>query len=188
MAYDASNRRDVKALERQARLADQQRKEVVNGIMSVAPGRRWICDLLETCHIFATSLIPRRTAGGVQSRLPPLHSRAARRGPALPSARPSDFDHHQARPGYAASGPCHARGTAAETLCVAGHNALLVVQGKRAVGRLPDALVDIDANTGARRLARSGRKRIGLARADAGRVRQTRTCGVRAGVRRHVRR
>ena len=55
MPYDASNRRDVKALERQAKLADQQRKEIVNGIMSVEPGRRWMCDLLETCHIFATS-------------------------------------------------------------------------------------------------------------------------------------
>ena len=55
MSYDASNRRDVKALERQAKLADQQRKEIVNGIMSVEPGRRWMCDLLETCHIFATS-------------------------------------------------------------------------------------------------------------------------------------
>jgi len=55
MPYDASNRRDVKALERQAKLADQQRKEIVNGIMSVEAGRRWMCDLLESCHIFATS-------------------------------------------------------------------------------------------------------------------------------------
>ena len=55
MPYDASNRRDVKALEREARLADQQRKEIVNGIMSLEPGRRWMCDLLETCHVFATS-------------------------------------------------------------------------------------------------------------------------------------
>lgn len=55
MVYDASNRRDVKALERQAKLADQQRKEIMNGLMSVEAGRRWMCDLLETCHVFATS-------------------------------------------------------------------------------------------------------------------------------------
>jgi hypothetical protein len=55
MPYDASNRRDVKAAEKQARLAEQQRREIVSGIMSVAPGRSWMCDLLEHCHIFHTS-------------------------------------------------------------------------------------------------------------------------------------
>jgi hypothetical protein len=59
MAYDAGNRRDVKAAEKAAKVADQQRKEVVNGIMSVAPGRSWICDILESCHIFATSFSDR---------------------------------------------------------------------------------------------------------------------------------
>ncbi len=55
MPYDASNRRDVKAAEKQAKVAEQQRREVVTGIMSVAPGRSWMCDILEHCHIFATS-------------------------------------------------------------------------------------------------------------------------------------
>jgi hypothetical protein len=55
MAYDAGNRRDVRAAEKQAKVADQQRREIVNGIMSVEAGRRWMCELLETCHIFATS-------------------------------------------------------------------------------------------------------------------------------------
>jgi hypothetical protein len=55
MPYDASNRRDVKAAEKQAKLHEQQRKEIVTGIMSVAPGRSWMCDILESCHIFATS-------------------------------------------------------------------------------------------------------------------------------------
>ena len=55
MPYDPTNRRDVKTAQKQAKVADQQRREIVNGIMSVGPGRRWICDLLETCHIFATS-------------------------------------------------------------------------------------------------------------------------------------
>jgi hypothetical protein len=55
MPYDASNRRDVRAAEKQAKLEEQQRREIVTGIMSVAPGRSWICDLLEHCHVFHTS-------------------------------------------------------------------------------------------------------------------------------------
>src|SRR5262245_6449683 len=55
MAYDAGNRRDVRALEKQAKLADQQRREIVTGIMSVEPGRRWMHDILTACHIVSTS-------------------------------------------------------------------------------------------------------------------------------------
>src|SRR5215510_15756302 len=55
MAYDASNRRDVRTAQKLAKVAEQQRKEIMNGIMSVTPGRKWMCELLETCHIFATS-------------------------------------------------------------------------------------------------------------------------------------
>lgn len=55
MPYDASNRRDVRAAEKQAKLVEQQRREIVTGIMSVIPGRSWMCDILESCHIFATS-------------------------------------------------------------------------------------------------------------------------------------
>src|SRR5882672_4979519 len=55
MPYDAGNRRDVRAAEKQAKLVEQQRREIVTGIMSVAPGRSWMCDILESCHIFATS-------------------------------------------------------------------------------------------------------------------------------------
>jgi hypothetical protein len=55
MAYDAGNRKDVRELQKRAKLEEQQRREIVNGIMSVAPGRKWVCELLETCHIFATS-------------------------------------------------------------------------------------------------------------------------------------
>ena len=53
--YDAGNKKDVRRLEKQAKLHDQQRKEIVVGIMSVAPGRQWVCDLLEHCHVFSTS-------------------------------------------------------------------------------------------------------------------------------------
>jgi hypothetical protein len=64
MPYDAGNRKDVRAAEKQAKLAEQQRREIVTGIMSVAPGRSWMCDILESCHIFATSYndIPGRMA------------------------------------------------------------------------------------------------------------------------------
>src|SRR5215467_13560298 len=55
MPYDAGNRKDVRALEKRAKLEEQQRREIVTGIMSVAPGRKWMCDLLEHCHIFSTS-------------------------------------------------------------------------------------------------------------------------------------
>ena len=55
MSYDASNRRDVRGAEKQAKLVEQQRREIVTGIMLVAPGRSWMCDILESCHIFATS-------------------------------------------------------------------------------------------------------------------------------------
>ena len=55
MPYDAGNRKDVREAEKRARLAEQQRREIVTGIMSVAPGRSWMCDILESCHIFATS-------------------------------------------------------------------------------------------------------------------------------------
>lgn len=64
MPYDAGNRRDVRAAEKQAKLAEQQRREIVTGIMSVVPGRGWMCDLLEHCHIFHTSYndLPHRMA------------------------------------------------------------------------------------------------------------------------------
>jgi hypothetical protein len=55
MPYDAGNRKDVRAAEKESKLAEQQRREIVTGIMSVAPGRSWVCDILESCHIFHTS-------------------------------------------------------------------------------------------------------------------------------------
>jgi hypothetical protein len=64
MPYDAGNRKDVRQAEKQSKLVEQQRREIVTGIMSVAPGRSWMCDLLEHCHIFHTSYndLPHRMA------------------------------------------------------------------------------------------------------------------------------
>jgi hypothetical protein len=53
--YNASERRDVKQAAKQARLADRQREEIMQGIMSLPPGRSWMLDILEACHIFASS-------------------------------------------------------------------------------------------------------------------------------------
>jgi len=55
LIYDASDRRDVKRLEKAARLAERQRHEVIQGIMSIAPGREWMLERLESCHVFASS-------------------------------------------------------------------------------------------------------------------------------------
>src|SRR6266699_1556731 len=55
LIYDASNRKDVKRLEKAARLAERQRHEVIQGIMSIAPGREWMLERLESCHVFASS-------------------------------------------------------------------------------------------------------------------------------------
>jgi hypothetical protein len=62
--YDAGNKKDVRRLEKQAKLEEQQRREIVTGIMSVVAGRGWMCGLLEHCHIFATSFadVPVRMA------------------------------------------------------------------------------------------------------------------------------
>lgn len=55
MNYNASERRHVRSNAKAAKLADQQRTECIGGIMSVAPGRGWMHDLLESCHVFRTT-------------------------------------------------------------------------------------------------------------------------------------
>jgi len=53
--YDAGNRRDIREAQKRAKVTEQQRREIITGIMSVEPGRRWMHDILEGCHIFSTS-------------------------------------------------------------------------------------------------------------------------------------
>lgn len=55
MTYNAGNRQDVRRLEKQAKIEDAARKEVVASIMSTEGGRSWMHDRLSGCHIFATS-------------------------------------------------------------------------------------------------------------------------------------
>lgn len=56
--YNAAERKDVRKAEKAAKLADRQRAEIVSGIMSVAPGRAWMLDRLESASVFATTFNP----------------------------------------------------------------------------------------------------------------------------------
>lgn len=58
MAYNAARRRDVREAEKQSKVAEQQRAEIIFGLMSVAGGRSWMYDLLEFCSVFATTFSP----------------------------------------------------------------------------------------------------------------------------------
>src|SRR6266702_1556336 len=53
--YDASNRKDVRKAEKAARQQERTRQDIIKGIMSVAGGRSWMLDILESCHVFASS-------------------------------------------------------------------------------------------------------------------------------------
>jgi hypothetical protein len=55
MNYNAGNRQDVRRLEKQAKIEDAARKEVVNELMSTEAGRTWMHDRLSNCHLFSTS-------------------------------------------------------------------------------------------------------------------------------------
>ena len=52
---DLSDRKSVRWREKQAKLAELVRREVICGIMSVPNGRQWVYDLLAGCHIWAQS-------------------------------------------------------------------------------------------------------------------------------------
>jgi len=51
--YDASNRKDIRRAEKEARAAEIARIDYLKAAMSVPQGRHWFHDLLERCHIFA---------------------------------------------------------------------------------------------------------------------------------------
>ncbi len=48
----ASNRKDVRAAEKQAEIDDRNRGNILQRIMSDGPGRRWIWDLLAATQIY----------------------------------------------------------------------------------------------------------------------------------------
>ena len=53
--YDASNRRHVADAAKAAKAVEQERLNIVRGIMSLKAGRAYIHDELVACHVFATS-------------------------------------------------------------------------------------------------------------------------------------
>jgi hypothetical protein len=52
MPYDASNRKDIRRAEKEAKADDLQRINYLQAAMSHAAGRAWFYDLLEFCHLF----------------------------------------------------------------------------------------------------------------------------------------
>src|SRR5262245_7475991 len=62
MAYNAGERKDVRRAEKDAKLAEQQRRETITQIMDSIPGRRWMLEKLEECHVFRTSFHREPTA------------------------------------------------------------------------------------------------------------------------------
>ena len=55
MMYDASNRKDIRKAEKEARAAERERHDFIRSIMDQTTGREWILSLLERSHIFHTS-------------------------------------------------------------------------------------------------------------------------------------
>src|SRR5262249_45062973 len=55
MPFNASSESEVRRALKQAKLADQQRREILTRVMSTAPGRAWILGWLDMCHVFASS-------------------------------------------------------------------------------------------------------------------------------------
>ena len=52
---NAANRSSVRAAEKAAKLADQNRREVIVAICGTIPGRAYLWEQLEWCHVFAES-------------------------------------------------------------------------------------------------------------------------------------
>ena len=55
MTFNAANRKDVRRLEKQARLDERARRETVQTLMSTTQGRQWVHERLTLCHVIATS-------------------------------------------------------------------------------------------------------------------------------------
>lgn len=55
MTYDGSDRKQVRAKEKEAKLDENNRLAYTKRIMFDQPGRKWMHDLLVRCHIFQTA-------------------------------------------------------------------------------------------------------------------------------------
>jgi hypothetical protein len=55
MTFNGSDRKQVRAKEKEAKLDESNRLAYTRRIMSDGPGRKWMHDLLVRCHIFQTA-------------------------------------------------------------------------------------------------------------------------------------
>lgn len=55
MPPNAADRKDIRRREKQAKLADLQRREVIVQLMGTTAGRQWVWDRLGDCHMFVTT-------------------------------------------------------------------------------------------------------------------------------------
>ena len=55
MTFDGSDRKQVRAREKELKIAESNRLAYTRRIMSDSPGRKWMCDLLTKCHIWSTA-------------------------------------------------------------------------------------------------------------------------------------
>lgn len=53
MTYDASNRKDIRRAEKEARALEIAKLDYLKAAMTVPQGRQWFHDLLEACHLFS---------------------------------------------------------------------------------------------------------------------------------------
>jgi len=53
--YNAGERKDVRRAEKEGKIRERERLEVIKSLMSVKGGRGWMLEKLEGCHIFRTS-------------------------------------------------------------------------------------------------------------------------------------
>lgn len=58
MNPNAANRKDIRSLEKQAKVEAAARAEVLTNIMKSTAGRVWVWDLLTQCQCFATTFTP----------------------------------------------------------------------------------------------------------------------------------
>jgi hypothetical protein len=52
---NAADRKSIRRLEKAAKLADAQRRQVITDLMSTTFGREWMWDVLSRCHCFSTT-------------------------------------------------------------------------------------------------------------------------------------
>ena len=55
MPDSAADRKSIRRKEKESRIADRLRAEVIAGVMSSPAGRQWLWDTLASCHMFHTT-------------------------------------------------------------------------------------------------------------------------------------